>query len=109
MTITRALATSAMVLQVLNWSASAKPQNPVMASGYVETSRGRTLLKAAMATANSILTQSAGYRLIGSWERAPVDIDSAKLIRVYLVTPTRPPFLIQVPFRSCRCIFVQEG
>jgi hypothetical protein len=82
--------------------------NPVVASGYAETSRGRLLLKEALTAVNSILLSSFPYQVIGSWEPDPEDAGRPKVLRVYLVQSSKRNFVIQVPFRSCNCIFLQE-
>lgn len=100
----RAVAT----LLVLLLPASGATPNPVETSGYTETTSGRALLKSAIESANSILVSSSAYRLIASWEAVPSELDQSKAIRVYLVEPTSPNFMVQVPYSSCNCILLQK-
>ena len=85
----------------------ASPLNPVTASGYEEASNGRTLLSAAITLANPVLVSSSDYKLLASWDHS-LPPDAAKTIKVYLVKPAGEQFGIEVPFRSCNCIFLQE-
>jgi hypothetical protein len=95
-------------LLVLPGVSYAKALNPVTASGYTETKSGRPLMARAIGAANAILSASASYKLREGWTPAAKNKPVTNELAVYLIAPTTPPFVIQVPFKSCRCIFVQE-
>ena len=80
--------------------------NPVLASGYHESSEDRPLVAAAINKANSVLRASGQRELVPSWI-APATHDAAAAIQVYLVAPSQDNFTIECPFRSCGCIFLQ--
>ncbi|RXH38638.1 hypothetical protein XH99_00725 [Bradyrhizobium nanningense] len=82
--------------------------DPVTASGRTETKSGRPLISQAIAIANAILAASSPYKLREGWTPADKDRPATNELAVYLIAPTSPPFVIQVPFKSCRCVFVQE-
>lgn len=88
-------------------AASAHPIDPVASSGHSQTRFGRELVKGAIASANAVLASSSEYRLAGSWEAVPRGREPTKILRVYLVAPAQPDFIIQVPYRSCNCVLMQ--
>lgn len=96
-------------LLVLPGAGNAKALDPVTASGYTETKIGRPLITQAIGIANAILAASSAYRLKAGWTPADKDKPATNDLAVYLIAPTSPPFVIQVPFKSCRCVFVQES
>lgn len=82
--------------------------DPVSASGYVATKNGRPMIAQAITIANAILTASSSYKLREGWTLANKVDPASSDLAVYVIAPTRPAFVIQVPFKSCRCVFVQE-
>jgi hypothetical protein len=86
----------------------AKSLDPVTASGYTETKKGRPLITQAIGIANAILAASSSYKLREGWTPADKDKPATNELAVYLIARTLPPFVIQVPFKSCRCVFVQQ-
>ena len=88
-------------------ASAASTLNPVTATGYEEATSGRSLLSESIALANSVIRSSSNYRLVPSWNPAPGQ-KANKSIQVYLVRASTELFGIQVPFRSCNCVFVQE-
>lgn len=95
-------------LLVLPGAGDTKAPDPVTASGHTETKNGRPLITQAIRIANAILAASSSYKLREGWMPADKDKPATNELAVYLIAPTSPPFVIQVPFKSCRCVFVQE-
>ncbi|MFK4531987.1 hypothetical protein ABIA00_000170 [Bradyrhizobium ottawaense] len=89
--------------------ASAQATDPVEALGYHQSSEGRSLVQAALKSANAVLSSSSSFRLKPSWSLKDREARSPNDILVFNVATTAKPFVIQVPFQSCRCIFVQEA
>lgn len=88
--------------------ASAQATDPVEALGYRQSSEGRSLVQTALKSANAVLSSSSSFRLMSSWSLKGGEGRSPDDILVFNVATTAKPFVIQVPFRSCHCIFVQE-
>jgi hypothetical protein len=82
--------------------------DPVAASGYEHSKQGEEVLRKALKTANAILALSSEFALTGRSDQAPAKTGTKSFLSVYSVKPTKPPFVIQVPFRSCNCIFFQD-
>jgi hypothetical protein len=89
--------------------ALARTSDPVSAMGYAQTNVGRPLVVEALNITNSILASSSSqYKLAKGWARRAESTTISKEIAVFLIAPTSEPFVIQVPFRSCHCLFIQS-
>jgi hypothetical protein len=87
---------------------AAQGTDPVEAGGYRQTTEGRPLVEAASKAANAVLSSSSSFRLKPSWSAGATDDQAPSDIELFIIAATPKPFVIQVPFRSCRCIFIQE-
>lgn len=90
-------------------AAAAKDPDPVTAAEYKEATTDRDFARKTIDLTNSILGAASKYKLTPSWERSRFGPDGKSLVKVYLIRPTKPPFVLQVPFKSCNCIFLQVG
>ncbi|PZA10773.1 hypothetical protein DNX69_15610 [Rhodopseudomonas palustris] len=86
---------------------AAQSSDPVEVSGYRHSVEGRSLLESASTAANAVLSASSSFRLQQSWEVEGNGASTPSAIKLFLIAVTPQPFVIQVRFRSCRCIFVQ--
>lgn len=80
--------------------------DPVAAAEFKETNKDRDFIKEVIDLTNEIFGISSDIKLVPSWEAAAKK-PGAEPVKVYLIAPTNPAFLLQVPFKSCRCIFIQ--
>ena len=87
---------------------AAQTVDPVEASGYRQSVQGRPLVETASRAANAVLSSSSSFRLKPSWSIGATEDPASSDIELFLIAATPTPFVIQVPFRSCRCIFIQE-
>jgi hypothetical protein len=87
---------------------AAQPADPVEASGYRQSAEGQALVDTAIKAANAVLSSSSSFKLTPAWNVDRNQAQPANEARVYIVATTPEPFVIQVPFRSCHCIFIQE-
>lgn len=74
--------------------------------GYRRSASGRKLAGEALVVANSLLAGVSKLKLRQEWtgpDKKAAETD----VTVVLIAPTAVPFVIQVPHRSCRCIFLQ--
>jgi hypothetical protein len=97
----------AIVILVGAHAEAAQGSDPVEASGYRQSVEGRSLVESASKAANAVLSSSSSFRLKPSWDIKATDGPAPDDIKLFLIAATPQPFVIQVPFRSCRCIFVQ--
>jgi hypothetical protein len=97
-----------LMLSAGSYAATPDPIDPVKLMGFKETTRNRPLIERAAILANDILGSRSGFRLFGSWQSNPSNVDQSKAIRVHLVSPTQngEDFGIMVPY-NCGCVFVQ--
>src|SRR6266478_104176 len=92
-----------LFLTCLSQSGFAQMPDPVAASGYEQSKQGEEVLRKALKTANAILASSSVFVVTSRSDQAPAKTGTKSFLSVYSVKPTNPPFVIQVPFRSCNC------
>jgi hypothetical protein len=87
----------------------AQQSDPLTTLGLQPTPIGRNAAQAAIEHANAILAGHSHFLLFGSWETAPVTVNPADIVRVYMVAKIKNgnDFGITVPY-DCGCILLQS-
>ena len=81
--------------------------SPLAELDFKESFKNRTFAEESLDVANSILPKSKKFTLIPSWKSTNNPLSGKVFVAVYLVEDTQPNFVLQVPFRSCKCILIQ--